>query len=233
MKPYTMLLLAFAAAAAQTPAAAAPAIGQQMKQNEEALRQYSFKRRTQIEIKGKSWTRTELVRTINGQKETIPLDAPRQAEQGQAGQFGAGWRGHLLRGMVMKQKKEEMKQDIENLQGLLQKYLPLGSEPMRAALKKAGISRTGEGPEGGIKVVANGVVEPKDSLTLYWNVTGRRPERIEVHSQLAGKPATADVNFASLPDGPFYAARTVVSEPKKNITITIDTFDYTRASDSQ
>src|SRR6516225_8176410 len=42
------------AAAAETPAEVGPGIGQKMKENAEELRQYSFKRRTEITIKGQS-----------------------------------------------------------------------------------------------------------------------------------------------------------------------------------
>jgi hypothetical protein len=34
------------------------------------------------------------------------------------------------------------------------------------------------------------------------------------------------MDYAALPDGPFYAAHTVLSDPKKDLNVNIDTFDY-------
>lgn len=100
---------------------------------------------------------------------------------------------------------------------------------MRTALEKATISRTGPGAQADIQVEAKGVVVPSDSLTFVWSVANHRPEKIEVRTEVDGKPVAATIEYAS-PEGPFYAAHTTVSEPKKEIRILVDTFDYVRDS---
>src|SRR5205823_12055985 len=108
-------------------------------------------------------------------------------------------------------------------------YVSPGSENMRAMLEKAKISRTGPEPDASVKIIATGVLQPADSFTLTWSVVNRRPEKLEIRTKLDGKPVSAMVEYASLPAGLFYAAHTVISAPKKDLVIDIDTFDYARS----
>jgi hypothetical protein len=219
MKRTTILIaILVTAAAAQTLANMDPGIGTAVKQNAEALRQYSYKRRTVISINGQSrGARVELIRYVDGRMEAVPLESPaRPAAPG-----GAGRR----RARMAEKKREEMKEEFEGLIGLLHRYLSFDSDSAYRALAKATISKTGPEP-GAVKVVATGVVKPSDSLILTWSANNRRPERIEIRSELNGKPVSATVEYAALPDGPFYPAHTLVSVPKQDISITVDTYDY-------
>ena len=100
---------------------------------------------------------------------------------------------------------------------------------MGPLLEKAAISRTGPNPDADAKVVVTGLVKPRDSFTLVWSVVNRRPVKTEVRTDLDGDPVQVAIDYAALPDGPFYAARTMVTAAKKDIRITIETFDYARS----
>ena len=218
-----ILLLAFATmVAARVVSEATPAIGRKMKQNAATLQRYTHKRRTEITVKGKSrGARVDLVRYIDGKAETVPLEAPpRPAQSSRA----RGLRGRMIEPKI-ENKKEEMTRDVAHLKNLLASYSP-GADSMRQVFEKAAISRTGSGPAADIKLVANGVVKPSDSFTLLWSTADHRPKEIEIHADMDGKPVAITLQYAALPDGTFYAAHTVVSAPKKDVTITIDTFDY-------
>jgi hypothetical protein len=194
-----------------------------MKQNAEALKRYSYKRRTEITVKGRSLgTRVDLVHYVDGKMETVPIEAP--PPLGQSGR--GGLRGKIVEKKI-KKKKEEMKEDRERLENLVRGYLSPGSASMQAALEKAAISRTGPGADADIKVVATGMAKPSDSFTLIWSTAKHQPVSIDIHAELDGKPVRLAVNFAALPDGPFYAAQTIISALKKDTVINIDTFDYT------
>jgi hypothetical protein len=215
-----VLLAAAAMVAAQTPDGAG--IGQSMKQNAEALKRYSYKRRTEITVKDRSLgTRVDLVRYVDGKMETASVEAPPPLAQSGRG----GLRGKIVEKKIAK-KKEEMKEDRERLESLLHSYLSPGSDAMRNMLAKATISRTAPGPDADIKVVATGVAKPSDSFTLVWSVVNHRPVSIEIRAELDGKPVQLAVEYSVLKDGPFYAARTLISVPKKETVIRIDTSDY-------
>jgi hypothetical protein len=217
------LLLAFALISAAQPAPEiGPGIGQTMRQNAEALKHYSYKRRTEVEIKGQSrGARVDLVRYVDGKMETVPLETPARPNQ--------AMQAHGLRGRMMKKKieskKEEIKEEVERLRSLLQNYSP-GSDSMRNLLEKATISRTGPDPNADLKVTATGLAKPSDSFTLTWSVANHRPERIEIRAELDDKPVQITSDYAALPNGPYYAAHTTLSAPKKDLNINIDTFDY-------
>ncbi|HEX4274214.1 MAG TPA: hypothetical protein VHZ74_02615 [Bryobacteraceae bacterium] len=222
------LLVAATMGVAQIPGA--PGIGQSMKQNADELKHYSYKRRTEINVKDKSFgPRVDLVRYVDGKRETIPLEKPARPDQ------SGGRRG--LRGKIVEKKIEEktdeMKEERERLDALLHSYLSPGSDSMRAVFEKAAISRTGPGPDADVKVVAKGIMKPSDSFTLIWSVANRRPVSIDIHAELDGKPVQLTREYAVLKDGPFYAIHTVIFMPTKNTRINIDTFDYSTSGDQK
>jgi hypothetical protein len=212
-------------AIAQTRSGKQPEFGESVKHNAEILKQYSYKRRVEVSVRGRSAERVELVRYVNGKMETVPLETPQhQAQQPR----GRGLRGMLVRHEVAK-KKEEMKEEVTRLIGLLHQYSP-ESDAMRAALHDAVVSRVGPGRDTDISLKTTGVVNPHDSLTLLWSVTDRRPNRIEIHTELDKKPVELTIQYAALADGPFYQARTILSMPSKDLMLTIERFEYSRAT---
>ena len=212
-------LISMVVALAQTAPPTRPGFGQGLRDNAERLHQYTYERRLNITVKDHSTQRVELVRYI-GKPGTVPIETPqRPGGRPQA----RGLRGMIVRKEVGK-KRDEMKKEVEQLRALLKQYAP-GSPSMRTALEKANISREG----GEIKLEANSVIQPADSFKLTWSLTGHRPERIEIHTTLDKKPVHMTIDYASLPNGPFYPERTVLSAPAKDLTVSIETFDYSRS----
>ena len=222
MKPIVLMIALSVAILGQTAPEGVPGIGQKMKENAEALKQYSYKRRTEVQFKDKSRVSVEKVRYVNGQPETTPLETP--APSAAAG-GGRGLRGMMARKKI-EEKKEEMKEEVDRLKSLLQSYTPHGSDSMRQILEKATISRTGQGPNADVRVAATGVVQPSDSFTLVWSAANHRPERIEIRAELDNKPVQLAVDYSALPNGVFYPARTTISLPAKDLTVTVESFDY-------
>ncbi len=122
---------------------------------------------------------------------------------------------------------------MKRLTNLLHSYTSPGSDSMRKMLESAAISRTGPGPDADVKVVANGLAKPSDSFTLIWSVVNHRPAQVDIRAEMDGKPVRITVDYAGLPDGPYYAAHTVISAPKKDLVMTVDNFDYSSAGDAR
>jgi hypothetical protein len=201
--------------------------GERLKENSEALKRYSYQRRTEVKTKGQTvGTKVDLVRYVNGKMEVIPMQGSRPGGGASDGQSGPG-RG--LRGRLAAKKKEEMKENLEQFGSLLHSYTDLQSGSVRGALAKGTLSRTGPGTDGDVRVAANGVVQPSDSLTLIWSTAKRRPVSIQINTEFDGKAATVSVEYAELPNGLFYPAHTVATAVKNDITITVDTFNYSEA----
>ncbi|HEX3878126.1 MAG TPA: hypothetical protein VHW24_14135 [Bryobacteraceae bacterium] len=218
-----ILIGAAAVAAGQIPGGLD--VGSSMRQNAEALKHYSYKRRTEITVKGQSrGARVDLVRYIGGKIETVPLETPPRPQIQQP----RGLRGKIVESKI-EHKKEEMKEERERLEDLLHSYLAPGSDAMHKLLEKAAISRIGTGTAADIKIVATGVRMPHDSFTLIWSVSNHRPVSVNLQSQLDGKSVLLTVDYAALADGVFYAARTMISMPKKETVIRIENFDYSNS----
>ena len=75
------------------------------------LKRYSYKRRTEIKTKDKSFARLDLVRYVDGKMETIPLETPTRPDQSARPR---GLRGKIAEKKI-EQKKDEMKQEREQL----------------------------------------------------------------------------------------------------------------------
>lgn len=225
-----ILVLAFAIdAAAQTSPANRLDIAQRMKRNGEILEHYSYKRRTEVVVNGQPrGARVDLVRYINGRKETIPLQTPQRAEP-PAG--ARGLRGKLAQRKIEK-KKEEMRTELERLKDAMNDYLSPDSSSLRDILRNATISRTGSGSDAEVKLAAAGMKHPSDSFTMVWSTVKRQPVSVEIRTESDGKPLQFTINYSTLPNGAFYPATTVISAPKKNIALTITNYDYLPAAEA-
>ena len=204
------------AALAQSPTEIGEAIGQSMKQNTANLRQYTYKRRTEIAVKGEVRSvRVDLVRFVGGEMEAIPLSQPPQ-------QPAPGG----IRGRIVEKKKEEMGEYMERLTSLCQRYLAPGGGDMQDLLQKASFSFSGQGGEKQVRIVVTGDVKLSDSVAMTFDLATHKPVQTQVRTDLDGDPVAISVDYSTLPDGTAYPARSVISYPKHEIRISMDSFDY-------
>jgi hypothetical protein len=211
MPPAAALAAVIFTSLAQDPA---PNIGAWLQSNQDALQAYTHKRRTEITIKGRTRSRLDEIRYLEGETHVTPLEPA-----------GANPRPRLRTGPVarkrVEKKAKQMREDAQQLTALLQQYL----RPAPALLEKAHIERNGTSA----KLTAQDVVRPKDSFTLTFDPGARQPQTISIRTDLDGKPVTMDVSFARLPDGgPFYPAVATIAQPKTELRIRVENFDYTK-----
>src|SRR3954471_7586222 len=99
-KAVLTLVLSLGVVAAQGLTANEFGIGQSMKHNSDVLQHYTYKRRTEITLKGESrGERIDLIRTVDGRKETIPLET--------TGRTGEARSRRGLRGKIVERKIEK------------------------------------------------------------------------------------------------------------------------------
>jgi hypothetical protein len=205
-------------------------IAQKMAQNAISLKHYTYKRRTEVVLKGQPrGARVDLVRYVDGHNETIPLETPARTESSRRGR---GLRGKLAEKKIEK-KKEKMRAEIERLKDAMNSYISTDSPAMAAILRKAEISKNGSGTDAQITVTAVGLKQPSDSFKMVWSEATRQPVSIEIRAAADGKPVQLSVHYSTLADGTFYPAKTVISAPKKNLLLTITRFDYTGSPEAR
>lgn len=182
-----------------------------LRANQDALQAYTHKRRTEVTIKGHTRSRVDEVRHIEGETRVTPLETPPPP--------GGGRRAGPLARKRVEKKAKGMREDAQRLTSLLQQYL----RPASGLLQKSRLEREGAAA----KIVAEGLVRPKDSFTLVFDAGTRQPSSISIRTDLDGKPVTMDVAFRSLPDGgPFYPATATIAHPKKDLKVRVENFDY-------
>jgi hypothetical protein len=200
-------------------AAQSPSFADGQKTNAQALRQYSWKARTELKLKGESKSvKIEQVRyDLNGQLQKTPLSAPPQ----QAAPPAPGGRGARLKGKIVENKKEEFAEMMQGLGQLVMSYAHL--QAFAAGASKG----RGEGAmQGTAQIQGLNVLQAGDSMTIWIDPASQMMRRAEIKTVYDNKPATLVAEYRSVPNGPTYMARAVLSYPEKQVELTIDNYDY-------
>jgi hypothetical protein len=196
---------------------------QAMKQNAQALRQYTWKSRSEVRKEGdvKS-TKLFLTRhAADGTQVQVLLEE----DSAKLPKFG-------LRGMIARKKKEEAAELIEALQKLAKSYGELPPAKMQEFMSKATVTLEQNTPQPMLRLAATDVLQPNDSMIVWLDANTRRQRRIEINSSYDAKPVRIVSEFKDLPGGPTYMARSVVDYPRAELTLTVENFDHQHDSQS-
>jgi hypothetical protein len=192
-------------------------IAQALKQNNEALRQYTWKSQTQIRKEG-DIKNTKLFSNryaVDGTLVQLLLDE----ESASVPKFG-------IRGMVARKKKAEAKELIEDLQRFVKSYGELPPAKMQEFMTRATVTLETKTPQPLLRLEAAGVLQPGDEMVVWLDANTRRQRRIEINSTFDGKPVRMVTEFRDLPHGPTYMERSVVDYPSEELTLTVENFEY-------
>ena len=203
-----------------------PSFAESQKANAQALRQYSWKSRTEIKLKGESKNvKLEQVRyDANGKLQKTPLGAPPQAAPPPA----QGGRGGRLKANIIENKKEEFGELMQGLGQLVASYGQLPPDKLQA-FKASATTGRGEGAlQGTAQIQGVNVLEQGDSMTIWIDPASQMMRRVEIKTIYDKKPATLVADYQSVPNGPTYMAHAMLTYPEKNVELTVDNSDYVR-----
>jgi hypothetical protein len=195
-------------------------IGQRMHENAEALKDYSWKMRTEMKLEGESRVVNlqQLRFDINGQLQKTQLGAPPQPPSARG-----------IRGRKIKQKVEELQSLTEALSETALTYLHANPQQLSAFLSRANVWEGQQGSAGGAtRVEGNGLVKPGDTVNIYVDSTSRNVQRMDVQTDLEGKPVLIQADYRTLENGPTYVAKATVNYPEAQMEIIVENFDYMR-----
>jgi hypothetical protein len=217
-----LIAVGSALALAQEP----PSFADSQKANAQALRQYTWKSRTEIKLKGESKNvKLEQVRyDLDGKLQKTPIGGTPQA----APSPQQGGRGGRLKKKVIENKKEEFGEMMQGLGQLVASYGQLPPDKMQAFAANATKGR-GEGAmQGTAQIQGLNVLQQGDSMTIWVDPASQMMRRVEIKTIYETKPATLVAEYRSVPNGPTYMARAVLTYPEKNVELTVDNSDYAR-----
>ena len=203
-----------------------PSFAESQKANAQGLRQYTWKSRTEIKLKGESKNvKLEQVRyNSDGKLQKTPIGgAPSAAPAPQQ-----GGRGGRIKKKVIENKKEEFGEMMQGLGQLVASYGQLPPDKLQAFAANATKGR-GEGAmQGTAQIQGLNVLQQGDSMTIWIDPASQMMRRVEIKTIYDKKPATLVADYQSVPNGPTYMAHAVLTYPDKNVELTVDHSDYAR-----
>lgn len=195
-------------------------IAQAQQQNAAALRQYTWKSRTEIRKDGETKNvQLAFMRYDNdGWLQKTPISSTPQQQLPTRG----------LRGLIAQKKKEDFVEAVERLGNLAKSYSELRPEQMQRFMATASVTPEMNQQQKLFRITGSGVLQPSDSMTIWVDAVTRKQKRVEIRTTLERKPVRIVSEFQDLPMGPTYMARSVVDNPGEGLTLMTENFDYER-----
>ena len=204
---------------------------QAQKENSAALKQYSWKSRTELEVKGESKSvKLEQVRyDLDGKQQKTDIGGAPQKQPTQ--EAGGGRRrrgGGRLKQKIVENKKEEFAELMKGLGQLVASYAHLPPDKMQAFVQNATVA-PGQGEMAdALMIQGTNVQLAGDTMGVWIDPKSYMMRRIEIRSSFEDKPVHFTGEFRAVADGPTYPARLTLQYPDKEIELTIENYDYTR-----
>ena len=191
-------------------------IASEMKENQEALRQYVWQSRISVEVDGeqKKVDLYQMRYNFDGELERTRMGG--ESEEKEA-------RGPV-RKRVGKKKKKQAHEFADEVNEKLQAYL--SPNAVEKALKTA-FARVDKGV---LRLQSQDVVESGDSVEFALVQTTKQPMTLQVRTTIDASPIELNVTFQKLDEGPNYPARSIINTnwDKKKVTVTTENFSYLR-----
>ena len=213
-----LALIVVAPAAAQDLQQRLAAAKQAAALNQKALRSYSWLEKTELSLKGEvKNTKVDMCRygpDGKVQKTPVVQPAPAQKKRG-------------LRGKIVANKTEEMKEELEAAVALVQQYLPPSPDMMQVVMNAGTASLSQAGP-GRLSLKFPGYAKANDALSLTFDSTVKSLQLIDVNTWLdePENAVTLKVTMAALPDGTSHPGNVVLAIPKRKLEVRITKSNY-------
>lgn len=198
-----------------------PASAAQSKPN--ALRQYEWKMRTEVQRKGetKSVQVTAVRFDSKGQKQTTLIAKTPEPD---LPKFG-------LRKAIAEKKFKEFKETIQQLGELARAYGELSPEQMQRFMSTATMTPDVTMAEKLIRAEGRNVLRAGDSMTVWLDATSRRQRRVEIKTVFDEKHVWIVSEFQDLPQGgPTFMAVSRVNYDNGEVVIVTENRDHQRVN---
>jgi hypothetical protein len=217
-------LLAATVTVAQTDVNAAlqeklAAVKQVAAENRQKLQQYTWIETTQLTLKGdpKPATQNSCRYGPDGQVQKTPIGPPPQQPS-----------GGKMKQRIIEKKKEEMKDYIQDVKGVLAMYVPPDPQRMQQAYQSGNVSLNPV--PGAVNLVFTNYAQPGDKMSLTFDAAAKKITTLSIDTYLgeAKDRVTLQVQMGSLPDGTNYVQQTVLNASAKNLSVTTTNSNYQR-----
>jgi len=194
--------------------------------NKQRLQQYTWTETQQLTLKGepKPPKTFQCQYGPDGRVQKTPIGAAQEASPS-----SGGGRGGRLKQHIVEKKTEEMKDYMQQVQGVIALYVPPDPQRMQRAFQAGNVSFSKGGP-GVVDLVFVNYAQQGDKMTVGFNTTSKKVQTINVNTYLDDPKdvVTLNVQFASLPDGTNYAQQTMLNATAKQLQVTTTNSNYAK-----
>jgi hypothetical protein len=193
--------------------------------NKQRLQQYTWTETQQLTLKGdpKPPKTFQCQYGPDGRVQKTPIGAQ------EASPSSGGGRGGRLKQHVVEKKTEEMKDYMQQVQGVIALYVPPDPQRMQRAFQAGNVSFSKAGPDV-VNLIFVNYAQQGDKMTIGFNTTTKKVQTVNVNTYLDDPKdaVTLAVQFASLPDGTNYAQQTVLNATAKQLQVTTTNSNYAK-----
>lgn len=191
--------------------------------NKQRLQQYTWTETQQLTLKGDP----KPVKTFqceygpDGRVQKTPIGAPEQS---------SGRQGGKLKQRIVEKKTEEMKDYMQQVQGVIALYVPPDAQRMQRAFQSGNISMNKTLGSDGVDLVFTNYAQPGDKMTIGFDTTSKKIKTINVNTYMDAPQdvVTLAVHFDTLPDGTNYAQQTVLNATAKQLQVSTSNSNYAK-----
>ena len=136
--------------------------------------------------------------------------------------------GGFIRRRVAEEKQAELKAYMDSVRALVATYVPLQPPLIDKAYQSGNVAFSPDPETGVSRIVISNYQQPGDRITITYSPATRQIKRVQLATWLNTPSAvvTADVTFATLPNGVFYAYQKVLNAEAKQVTVTVTSTDF-------
>lgn len=189
--------------------------------NKQRLRQYTWTETRVLTLKGeqKPPATFQCQYGPDGTVQKTPTSAPPPPPS-----------GGRMKQRVVEKKTDEMKDYMQQVQGLLALYVPPDPSRIQAAYQAGNISVTKALGSDVANLVFTNYAQPGDKMTVAFNSVTKKILTVNVNTYLdqPSEVVTLAIQFASLPDGTNYAQQTVLNATAKQLVVTTTSSNYVK-----
>ena len=193
------------------------AVKQAAAENKQNLRQYQWVETTQLTLKGdaKPPTKNSCQYGPDGKVQKTPLGPPPQQPS-----------GGRAKQKIIENKKEEMKDYMQDVKALLGMYVPPDPQKMQAAFEAKKVSLSPA--DGAANLVFTDYALPGDKMMLSFDTATKKIVGLSINTYMGKEKdvVTLQVKMGSLPDGTNYEQQTVLNASAKQLVVTTTNSNY-------
>ena len=195
------------------------AVKQAAAENKQKLHQYQWVETTQLTLKGdaKPPTKNSCVYGPDGKVQKTMIGPPPPPPS-----------GGRLKQKIIANKKEEMKDSMQDVKAVLGMYVPPDPQKIQAAYQAGTVSLNPV--PGAVNLVFTDYAQPGDKMTLSFNSATKKITSLNINTYMGEEKdaITLRVQMASLPDGTSYESQTVLNATAKQLVVTTTNSNYQR-----